>query len=257
MVIGAGISGCATAAHLLRLEPALKVTLLEHDHVGSGSTSRSMAAFRHQWSLPIHIAFSRYAAGQGLSLPLRPAKRYLYHSRPLNTPRVAGWPLVVSPGGAHFRPSEGNTLLLAWEHRPDPLQGKIEAAMLWECQDTIEPGFGTDLYGYGIEILMELAPLVPMLEERAALASVTCGWYQVTDDHKAILSEDPRLPGLFVAAGFSGHGIMHGPATGRTLAELVLNRPTGLAPREEIARHFGLAALLEGRRREPAEQMVL
>jgi sarcosine oxidase subunit beta len=31
------------------------------------------------------------------------------------------------------------------------------------------------------------------------------------------------LPGFFLANGFSGHGVMHSPATGRILADLIVH----------------------------------
>jgi sarcosine oxidase subunit beta len=37
-----------------------------------------------------------------------------------------------------------------------------------------------------------------------------------------------NLPGLFLANGFSGHGVMHSPATGRILADLVTKGKTGI-----------------------------
>ena len=52
--------------------------------------------------------------------------------------------------------------------------------------------------------------------------------YEVTPDDRAILSEDPRLRGLFHASGFSGHGIMHAPATGELIAELIVDGKTSL-----------------------------
>lgn len=43
-------------------------------------------------------------------------------------------------------------------------------------------------------------------------------------DGNMILGNWPgRLDNFFVAAGFSGHGLMHSPAVGRALAELILN----------------------------------
>jgi sarcosine oxidase subunit beta len=45
----------------------------------------------------------------------------------------------------------------------------------------------------------------------------------MTPDHHAIIGEAPGLCGLFLANGFSGHGVMHSPATGRLLAELILD----------------------------------
>ena len=61
-IVGAGVSGCSIAAHLLRADPSLRVVVLDRAHVGAGSTSRSTAAFRHQWSIAAHVAFSRYAS---------------------------------------------------------------------------------------------------------------------------------------------------------------------------------------------------
>ena len=44
------------------------------------------------------------------------------------------------------------------------------------------------------------------------------GVYDATPDRQAILGPLPGLDGLYVAAGFSGHGFMLAPATGRALA---------------------------------------
>ena len=38
----------------------------------------------------------------------------------------------------------------------------------------------------------------------------------------------PGLEGLYFATGFSGHGVMHSPATGRILADLILRGETDL-----------------------------
>ncbi|MDP9300015.1 MAG: FAD-binding oxidoreductase [Actinomycetota bacterium] len=47
------------------------------------------------------------------------------------------------------------------------------------------------------------------------------GLYPETPDHHAIIGEDPAVPGLFHCVGFGGHGLMHAPAAGRAIAELV------------------------------------
>lgn len=49
------------------------------------------------------------------------------------------------------------------------------------------------------------------------------GLYPETPDHHAIVGADPNMPGLFHAVGFGGHGVMHAPAAGRAIAELVLH----------------------------------
>ena len=48
------------------------------------------------------------------------------------------------------------------------------------------------------------------------------GLYEVTPDHHAILGPVPGRPGLLLVTGFSGHGVMHAPAAGRCVAEMVL-----------------------------------
>ena len=49
------------------------------------------------------------------------------------------------------------------------------------------------------------------------------GLYEVNElDGNPVIGAWDRLPNLYTAAGFSGHGMMHAPATGRGIAELVV-----------------------------------
>lgn len=49
------------------------------------------------------------------------------------------------------------------------------------------------------------------------------GLYEVNElDGNAVIGAWRRLPNLYTAAGFSGHGMMHAPATGRGIAELII-----------------------------------
>jgi sarcosine oxidase subunit beta len=57
--------------------------------------------------------------------------------------------------------------------------------------------------------------------EAAGIRSTWAGLYEMTPDRHTIVGETP-LEGLFVAAGFSGHGFQHGPIVGRLLAELLV-----------------------------------
>ena len=45
----------------------------------------------------------------------------------------------------------------------------------------------------------------------------------MTPDHHPILGEVPEVPGFYLANGFSGHGVMHAPATGKILADIILS----------------------------------
>ena len=127
-----------------------------------------------------------------------------------------------------------------------------DAEALEAAQDEVAPGCGRGIDEYGIEVLAELARFMPWLEDEGSVRHVAGGYYEVTPDDKAILSEDPRLRGLFHASGFSGHGIMHAPAAGRAVADLVLSLPPTF-PMEG----FALAPLLEDRPRPDPERMVI
>jgi sarcosine oxidase, subunit beta len=47
------------------------------------------------------------------------------------------------------------------------------------------------------------------------------GTYPETPDHHAIVGPTPGVPRFIQSVGFGGHGIMHSPAAGRAVAELV------------------------------------
>ena len=219
-------------------------------HTGRIET-RAVVVAAGWWSNPV-------AALAGCPIPVTAAKRYLYITPQFTTRRVEHFPLVVRDLGAYARP-ESNGLMMGWDHRPadpdgiDRFPGPAQdAGALEEAQDRIEPGFGRGIDEYGIDVLSELAGIMPWLEDEGGVEHVTCGYYEVTPDDTAILSEDPRLDGLFHASGFSGHGIMHAPAAGRALADLVLRRPPTF-PMEG----FALAPLLENKSRAGRETMVI
>jgi sarcosine oxidase subunit beta len=48
----------------------------------------------------------------------------------------------------------------------------------------------------------------------------------MTPDQTGIVSAVPGVAGLYVIAGFSGHGFMHGPIAGQLMAELITNGQT-------------------------------
>jgi sarcosine oxidase subunit beta len=62
---------------------------------------------------------------------------------------------------------------------------------------------------------------MPMVE-RAGRVSHGAGLYEVTPDAHPIFGATP-VEGLYVVAGFSGHGFMHGPVAGRLISELILD----------------------------------
>ena len=74
----------------------------------------------------------------------------------------------------------------------------------------------------------DLARLLPnrfphLLDLPMDPARCWAGLYPETPDHHAIVGEDPAEPRLFHCAGFGGHGVMHAPAAGRAIRELVVD----------------------------------
>ncbi len=147
----------------------------------------------------------------GIDLPVEPLRRMLVPSEPFSEfPHSA--PMVIDMStGFHFRP-EGRGFLLAWN---DP-------------EET--PGYKTDFEPSFIEkILMHAANRVPAFENLPVNPKrAWAGLYEMTPDHHCILGPVAALPGFFLANGFSGHGVMHSPATGKILADMILQGKTNV-----------------------------
>ncbi len=88
--------------------------------------------------------------------------------------------------------------------------------------------------------LARVAAAYPALAGLRA-ARVWGGWIDSTPDAVPVISVVDRLPGFYVAAGFSGHGFGVGPGAGRLAADLV----TGDAPLVDPA-PFRYARLVDG-----------
>ena len=147
----------------------------------------------------------------GIKLPVEPLRRMLVPTEPFDQfPHTA--PMIIDmSNGFHFRP-ESRGFLLAWN---DP-------------EET--PGYKTDFEPSFIEkILTRAADRVPAFENLAVNPKrAWAGLYEMTPDHHPILGESPEVPGFFFANGFSGHGVMHAPATGKILSDLILLGKTDL-----------------------------
>jgi len=162
----------------------------------------------------------------GAELPVEPLRRQLVPTEPFDQ-LPHRFPMVIDMStGFHFR-REGKGILLAWN---DPKE---------------TPGFKTEFDTSFIEkILTHAASRVPVLAEaevnpRRAWA----GLYEMTPDHHAIIGPAPNVEGLFFVNGFSGHGVMHSPASGRIAADLVLHGRSDLID----ARQLGVQRFKEGK----------
>lgn len=73
-----------------------------------------------------------------------------------------------------------------------------------------------------LKTLERAAYRLPLLEH-ARVARQMAGLYEVTPDAHPILSGTRSLRGFYTAAGFSGHGFQHSPATGKVMSEIILD----------------------------------
>ena len=142
----------------------------------------------------------------GAELPVEPLRRQLVPTEPFDgLPKR--FPMVIDMStGFHFR-REGKGILLAWN---DP-------------EET--PGFKTDFDpGFVEKILTRAADRVPsLIEAEVNPRRAWAGLYEMTPDHHAIIGPASDVAGLYFVNGFSGHGVMHSPASGRITADLVLH----------------------------------
>lgn len=141
----------------------------------------------------------------GVELPVEPLRRQLVPTEPFAA-LPHRFPMVIDMStGFHFR-REGKGILLAWND-PDET-----------------PGFKTDFDPTFVEkILTRAADRVPCLVDAAVNPRrAWAGLYEMTPDHHAIIGEAPTVKGLYFTNGFSGHGVMHSPASGRITADLIV-----------------------------------
>ncbi len=151
------------------------------------------------WAAPV-------ARTAGVQLPVVPRRRMLLPTEPIDgIPERL--PMVIDMAtGFHFRP-EGRGLLMAWD---DPAAAPSE-----------EPAFDPAFVERILEVAADRVPAFADLPVNPSKG--WAGLYEVSPDKHAILGGVADVQGLWLAAGFSGHGVMHAPATGRILADLVLH----------------------------------
>jgi len=189
-----------------------EVTGIETDEQGVSAvmTSKGTIATRNvvnaagAWAAPI-------AKMIGADLPVEPLRRMLVPTEPTELiPHTS--PMVVDMStGFHFRP-EGAGILLAWNDSTETPGYKT----------SFDPGFIEKILTHAVERLPGLEE-VPVNPRRA-----WAGLYEMTPDHYPVLGPDPRVKGFFYANGFSGHGVMHSPASGRITADYIIKGDTDL-----------------------------
>ena len=150
----------------------------------------------------------------GVDIPVSPVRRQIAFTEPLTDLPASSPSLTIDfPSNFYFHP-EGKGLLLGWSDPNEPAGFNLK----FELEDW--------LLGLG-EIAATRAPVV--LDY--GIATGWAGLYEVTPDRNQIIDRSTEVEGLLIAAGYSGHGFLMGPATG----EIVRDLYHGKEPRYDIS----------------------
>jgi len=156
---------------------------------------------------PVYVIAAGAYSGEvakrfGVDVPITPVRQQLFRCA-LPRPWTYEFPVVIDPDGTHWRTYPNQEIVIA---KTNPEES---------------PGFrfGADLERFHQAVMPELVRRLPEFRD----LELIFGWgglYEMTPDHNGIIdriSED-----LYIAAGFSGHGLMMSAATGKLMAELIL-----------------------------------
>jgi sarcosine oxidase subunit beta len=150
------------------------------------------------------------AALAGLDLPVAPLKRHLFFTDSFDAIPNA-FPVIIDMDSGWYLKREGRGLILGGPAGERSFSQHVDFnAEEWTAVESVRR--------------------VPVLEQ-ARMVRGWVGHYELTPDHHAVIGAFPELKNFICAAGFSGHGFQHAPATGRIVAELIAD---GRAETEDI-----------------------
>jgi sarcosine oxidase subunit beta len=144
------------------------------------------------------------AAMAGVNLPITPLRRQIAVTTPL-AGLPADFPFVIDFSRSLYFHREGEGILTGQSNPHET------------------PGFDQSVDNAWTEQHLELAAWRFPLLSQAGLLSQWAGLYEVTPDAHPVIDRLSEPAGFYLATGFSGHGFMHGPATGLLIAELLLD----------------------------------
>lgn len=160
----------------------------------------------------------------GVEIPVRPLRRHIFIAAP---PGAEGWRHTRADATVERLAPDNRIMVIDFEstfyfHREG-------ANILFGMGDPNEPfGFDTtvrwDLLPEVVEVAVRRLPILA----ETSVSHAWAGLYEMTPDAMPIIGPVRARPGLFVIAGFSGHGFQHSPAAGRLLADVIAGADPGV-----------------------------
>ena len=140
----------------------------------------------------------------GLDIPILPYRRMSFITEPFDAiPSTV--PMTIEFARSLYFHPESSGFLFGMSNKDEPASDNKAVDEDWMAAT--------------VEALIERAPVF----EDASVLRGWAGFYEVTPDDNPLLGYVPPLDGFIVAAGFSGHGFMQGPAIGLAIAELIVD----------------------------------
>ncbi len=168
---------------------------------------RALVVGEDRWEIGMVVnAAGPWAAGVGemvdVPVPVQPYRRMGVTSRVL--PWISdAFPMLIDWGTGVYMHKESGGMLMGETDKEEP--SSFNQQVDWD---------------YLARVGEHAVHRIPRLLE-AEMRTGWAGLYEVSPDHNAILGFVPELDNFVCANGFSGHGMMHAPAVGMGLAELV------------------------------------
>lgn len=172
-----------------------------------GAKVRGLQTSRGDVSTPIVVNAAGPWAGMigemvDMSIPILPVRRQWLTTTPI--PRFPqDFPFVIDFSRSLYFHPEGEGLLTGMSNPDEKIGFDQSIDRDWEL------------------IHLEAASARLPLLETAGVLSRWAGLYEVTPDAHPIFGETP-IEGFYICAGFSGHGFMHGPISGKLMSEIIL-----------------------------------
>jgi len=139
----------------------------------------------------------------GIQIPITSLRRQMFTTTPL--PEIpSNLPFVIDFAQSLYFHREGDGLLIGMSNQNEA----------HGFDQNVDDAFEL----VNLEAAIARLPLV----EKAGMVSHWAGLYEVTPDAHPFFGKTP-VEGFFVLGGFSGHGFMHGPVSGKLMSELILD----------------------------------
>ena len=189
-----------------RIVEGVRVTAIEragHRMTGVATTDGTVSApLVINAAGPVGATIARLA---GVEVPVQPRRRHIFYTEPF--PEIPGpIPLTTDRGSGFYFRKELEQILFSPGDVED-IGTDYDVPMDWARLD---------------EAVDKAVRRVPVLET-AKIAGGWAGLRPLTPDDHAIIGWAPGVEGFFLAVGFGGHGFQHSPATGRHVADWIVD----------------------------------